>query len=802
MPPKRKYESGYEKRMKKKKVEVLIQSQKGALDKFIIKESQVSLESQNVNIDAETENDGVNVENGDDNVFIENGNSDNVPIENNCVDDVPIENDCVDDVSIENDYCDGVPIENDCVDDVPIDIYDLRTWDGLDSKMIDLLVKKCPKRDLSIVKGLKDKFSRRFTTNLYTRTLSNGEKHIGERLREHETSIDHVKNMTTYDLRLRFQKNQTIDKTTQRQLEKEKDHWKKVLQRIISIVKFLAKHNLAFRGSNGKLYQNSNGNFLGLIEMLAEFDPVVQQHVRRITNNDIHHHYLGHTIQNELILLLGSAIKAEIIRKIKQAKYFSVILDCTPDVSHQEQISLILRYVDVSSTPISVEESFLGFLNVNNTTGEGLFNVLQNELKNLDLDILDVRGQGYDNGSNMKGKHQGLQKKLLDINSRAFYTPCGCHSLNLILYDMANACGKARDFFGIIQHIYTIFACSTKRWQILRDNIKGLTLKSLSSTRWESRVDSVKAIRFQMLEIGEALLEVADHDNDSKVASEAKSLANNELGDFEFLVAIIIWYEILCAINLVSKTLQSKDMLIDKFRETGFYKALDSAKELAIEMNINPIFPQRREIKRKKHFDENSSTPSVTPVSAEESFRLNYFLYIVDQAISSLERRFEQYVEYESIFGFLFTSHKLLSLDDMSLKSSCIQFENALKFNEQSDVDGNELFVELKLLRELLPRDIMKPIDILTFLKGLDCFPNTVIVYRILLTILVTVASAERSFSKLKLLKSYMRSTMLQERLNGLAMIAIENDVLEKVEYEDLVDDFASKNARRITLFK
>ena len=74
---------------------------------------------------------------------------------------------------------------------------------------------------------------------------------------------------------------------------------------------------------------------------------------------------------------------------------------------------------------------------------------------------------------------------------------------------MAESCSKARDFFGVIQRIYTIFANSTKRWQILKDNVKGLTPKSLSSTRWESRVDSVKAIRFQISEFREALLEVS-----------------------------------------------------------------------------------------------------------------------------------------------------------------------------------------------------------------------------------------------------------------------------------------------------
>ena len=70
------------------------------------------------------------------------------------------------------------------------------------------------------------------------------------------------------------------------------------------------------------------------------------------------------------------------------------------------------------------------------------------------------------------------------------------------------------------------------------------------------------------------------------------------------------------------------------------------------------------------------------------------------------------------------------------------------------------------------------------------------------LTIPVTVASTERSFSKLKLLKTYFRSTMLQERLNGLALIPIEHDMLEKVQYEALISDFVSKNARRMNLFQ
>jgi hypothetical protein len=79
----------------------------------------------------------------------------------------------------------------------------------------------------------------------------------------------------------------------------------------------------------------------------------------------------------------------------------------------------------------------------------------------------------------------------------------------------------------------------------------------------------------------------------------------------------------------------------------------------------------------------------------------------------------------------------------------------------------------------------------------MDCYPNIFVAYWILFTIPITVTLTERSFSKLKLLKNYLRSTMSQERLNQLATLCIEKKLLDDINIEAIIDDFASRNVRR-----
>jgi hypothetical protein len=156
---------------------------------------------------------------------------------------------------------------------------------------------------------------------------------------------------------------------------------------------------------------------------------------------------------------------------------------------------------------------------------------------------------------------------------------------------------------------------------------------------------------------------------------------------------------------------------------------------------------------------------------------------------------------FENLFGFLLNSERLKSLDDHDLQKCCTTFAKTFSHDDSSDVDLNDFISELQMLQVTLPDNLMSALEILQFIIIADCYPNDSIAYQILLTIHVTVASAERSFSKLKLLKNYLRSTIWQERLNGLATCSIEKDILANIDLNIVLNDFASRNAQRSYLF-
>jgi hypothetical protein len=81
-----------------------------------------------------------------------------------------------------------------------------------------------------------------------------------------------------------------------------------------------------------------------------------------------------------------------------------------------------------------------------------------------------------------------------------------------------------------------------------------------------------------------------------------------------------------------------------------------------------------------------------------------------------------------------------------------------------------------------------------------ECYGNVIKLMKITLTLPLTSTSAERAFSKLKLIKSRLRSTMKQERLESLMLMSVEADILEQLDLEELVEKFVDMAPRKMDL--
>ena len=81
-----------------------------------------------------------------------------------------------------------------------------------------------------------------------------------------------------------------------------------------------------------------------------------------------------------------------------------------------------------------------------------------------------------------------------------------------------------------------------------------------------------------------------------------------------------------------------------------------------------------------------------------------------------------------------------------------------------------------------------------------NLFPNLRVAVQLMLTIAISVASCERSFSKMKLIMNYLKSSMSQDRLSALALLSIEREEVNHLNFNDVIDKFASVKARKIKI--
>lgn len=285
---------------------------------------------------------------------------------------------------------------------------------------------------------------------------------LNPKVSDHENSELHIKCLEKWKtLEARLLQNRTIDSIQQNVMEKERKKWRDILHRLLDVSLFLAQQNLPFRGHREDSSSENRGNFLELVDLLSHYDPVLKEHnvhlQQSLEAGRISVSYLSPQVQNEFISLIGNEIKKEIISDIKKAKYYGIMFDTTPDISHVEQMSQVIRYVQIENRKVEVKESFLGFIPLSGKKASDITDEIIQSLENNGLDLKLCRSQGYDNATTMSGIHTGVQTRIKEQNPKAIFVPCANHSLNLCGVHAFASVPDCITFFGTLESIYKFF---------------------------------------------------------------------------------------------------------------------------------------------------------------------------------------------------------------------------------------------------------------------------------------------------------------------------------------------------------
>lgn len=486
------------------------------------------------------------------------------------------------------------------------------------------------------------------------------------------------------EARQRLQIDKTIDAEFQKEIKEERKRGQVIIESLLHCIEYLVTHDLPLRGDHEKLSADGQGNFLGLVELIAKYNPVLKQHLEKAQTGRGRVSYLSPATQNELIFLMAAKVRSEMIKKIKASKYYCILCDSTPDTSHVDQHSVVIRHVVETSTPdghvkAEIKETFLGFANFDGirkdaaSVEEGILAFLTAN----DIDFNDCRAQCYDNAAVMSGDTSGVQRRLSARNANVLYINCDNHSLNLAGKDAVAQSVESVTFFGHLEAVYLFFARSTSRWQLLHD--AGCTVKRATEPRWSTKYAAVEAMRKSLSSVLNVLEDLASSSiATSDTKADATQLLNGIL-TFEFLCFLHFWSPVLSRVDFVQKELQrasitfveasdSLSRLVDDLsavRTKVVEDALRTTEELCDSWDIAV---NRKRIRRKKKMDLDEHNTSLLDSRTEMKRTL---IEALDRLIMEVRNRSSRLLTIDHRLGAFCRPSQLFSMNTDEQKRLC-----------------------------------------------------------------------------------------------------------------------------------
>ncbi|XP_040087674.1 zinc finger MYM-type protein 1 isoform X6 [Oryx dammah] len=625
-----------------------------------------------------------------------------------------------------------------------------------------------------------------------------------EKFRKHEKSEMHLKSLQFW------REYQFCDEAVNDSLSshsKQIEGNKKYLKLIIENILFLGKQCLFLRGNDQSVSSVNKGNFLELLEIRAKDKG---EEIFQLMNSQVDF-YNSTQIQNDIIEIIKTEILQDIIHEINVSSAFSVICDETTDSATKGQFSVCVRYPQKTSKAVLIKERFLGFIDVEEMTGTNLHRSIKAYLQQIGVDLSKLRGQAYDSTSNWKGKFKKVAAEFKKEEPRALYLHCYTHCLDLAVIRFCKEVKELRSALNTLSSLFnTIHGEMSVNFQNINKLSQSKTCKKHTSQPcWTVRDNTLLSMIEGLPEIIETLEVLSNHSSNTSLADELSDLLAL-VSKFEFIFCLKFLYRILSVTGILSKEFQSEtidifslsskieailECLSSERNDTYFKTIWDGAEEICQKITCKgfeverPSFQKRRKIQ--KTIDPGNSDSMFFPTSTEEQYKVNIYYQGLDTVLQNLKLCFLEfdYCKMKQI------SELLLKWNEPLNEATAKEVQEFYKFDA-------DIIPELRFYRHYAKLNFVLEYDFINFSNlghlfiqhGLhNNIPCISELLYIALSWPVTSASVENSFSTLSRLKTYLCRTRGQEKFSGLALMAVEQELVDKLMEPERLNGIVEK---------
>ncbi|XP_036112772.1 zinc finger MYM-type protein 1 isoform X1 [Molossus molossus] len=641
-----------------------------------------------------------------------------------------------------------------------------------------------------------------------TQGISNWKKTL-KNFRKHEKSIMHLKSLQFW------REYQFCDEAVHgnlsihsRQIEGNKTYLKLIIENIV----FLGKQCLPLREKDQSISSVNKGHFLELLEIRAKDKG---EEIFRLMNSQVDF-YNSTQIQNGIIEIIKTEMLQDIVNEINISSAFSIICDEATYSTTKQQFSICVRYPQKISEAILIKERFLGFIDVEEMTGTNLHSTITTYLQQIGVDLNKIRGQAYDSTTNLRGKFNKSAAEFKKEEPRALYIHCYAHFLDLAVIRFCREVKELRSALNTLSSLFNTIHMSgemSENFQKICKLSQNKTCKKhVSQSCWTLHDHTLLSVIEGLPEIIETLEVVSNHSSNTGLADELSDLLTL-VSKFEFIFCLKFLYQVLSVTGILSKELRSEttdtfslsskieailECLSSERNDVSFKIIWDGAEEICQKITCKgfeverPSFHKRRKIQKK--IDLGNSDSMFSPTSTEEQYKINLYYKGLDTVLQNLKLCFSEfdYCKVKQISELLFKWNEPLN-------------EATAKHVQEFYKLDADIIPELRFYRQYAKLNFVMDNDHINFINLAYWFiqhglhNNIPCISKLLYIALswpVTSASVENSFSVLSRLKTYLCHTMGQEKFSGLALMAVEqelvNKLLEPERLNGIVEKFMS----------